>query len=72
MGLWGRMYLGVFVRASVGGGLEGRGASMGGVRGDKVTGKAGRGIVGRSVGGMKGCPLISRVSGKNLSWSIGM
>ncbi len=39
------------VRASVGGGLEGRCGSMGGVRGDIAAGQAGRGLMGRAAGG---------------------
>ena len=70
MGLWGRMYLGVSVRASVGGGLEGRGVSMGGVRGDMAAGQAGRGLMWDAASGVSGCPLVSLVFGKNLSWSV--
>ena len=52
MGLWGRMYLGMFARAGFGGGLEGLGGSMGGVRGDMAAGQSGKGLMGRSAGGV--------------------
>ena len=38
-------------RAGFGGGLEGRGGPMGGVRGDMAAGQTGKGLMGRSAGG---------------------
>ena len=38
-------------RAGFGGGLEGRGGSMDGVRGDMAVGQSGKGLMGRSAGG---------------------
>ena len=35
-----------------GGGLEGRGIPMGGVRGDMAAGQTGKGLIGRSAGGV--------------------
>jgi hypothetical protein len=52
VGLWGRMYLGVSARAGFGGGLEGRGGSLGGVRGNMAAGQTGKGLMGRSAGGV--------------------
>jgi len=51
MGLWGRMYLGMSARAGFGGGLEGRGGSMGSVHGDMAAGQTGMDLIGRSAGG---------------------
>ena len=64
MGLWGRMYLGVSARASVGGCLEVRGGSMGGVRGDMAAGQTGKGLMGRSAGGCKVVPSSPVCSGR--------
>ncbi len=70
MGLRGKMYLGVSARASVGGGLEVRGGTVGGVRGDTAAGQAGRGLMWGAASGVSGCPLVSRVFGNNLIWAV--
>jgi len=47
------------LRASFGGGLEGRGGYMGGVRGGMASGQTGKGLMGRSFGGGVGLsPLL--------------
>ena len=72
MGLRGSMYVGGSVRGGFGGGLEGRGGSLGGGRGDMAAGQTGKGLMGRSAGRVKGCPFVFLVFGKNLSCSIVM
>ena len=52
MGMWGRMYLGVSTRAGFDGGLEGRGGSLGGVRGDMAARRPGRVSWGGPLGGV--------------------
>ena len=52
MVLRGMIYLSVSVRAGFGGGLEGRGGALGGVRGDMAAGQTGEGLMGRSAGGV--------------------
>ena len=42
----------MFARADFGGGLEGRGGSMGGVHGDMAAEQTGKGLMGRSTGGV--------------------
>ena len=51
MGLWGRMYLGMSVRAGFGGGLEGLGFPVSGVRGEIDAGQTEKGLIGCSTGG---------------------
>ena len=69
-GPWGRMYLGVSASARVGVGLEVRGGSLGGVRGNMAAGQAGRGLMWGVASGVSGCPLVSLLFGKNLSWAV--
>jgi len=64
MGLWGRMYLGMFARAGFGGCLDGRGGSMSGVRGDMTAGQTGKGLTGRSAGGCRVVPSSPVCSGR--------
>ena len=57
MGLWGMVNLGMVARAldevvSFGGGPEGLGIPVGGARGEIVAGQTGKGLVGRSAGGV--------------------
>jgi hypothetical protein len=65
--LRGRMYLGVSARASVGGGLEVRGGTMGGVRGDMAAGQAGRASCGVPLVGCRDVPSFPVCSGKILA-----
>jgi hypothetical protein len=53
-------------RAGFGGGLEGLGGSMGGVRGDMAAGQNGKGLMGRSAGGCRVVPLSPVCSGRIL------
>ena len=69
-GLRGRVYLGVSASARVGVRLEVRGGSLGGVRGNMAAGQAGRGLMWGAASGVSGCPLVSLVFGKNLSWVV--
>ena len=57
IGIWGRVNLGMVARAwgervSFGGGPKGLGIPIGGVRGEIVAGQTGKGLVGRSAGGV--------------------
>jgi hypothetical protein len=57
MGIRGRIYLGMLARAwgegvSFGGCLEDFGMPNGGVRGDMAAGQTGKGLIGRSAGGV--------------------
>ena len=57
---------------SFGGGREGLGIPVGGVRGEIDAGQNGKGLVGRSAGGVAGSPPLALVFGKNLSCSADM
>ena len=57
---------------SFGGGREGLGIPVGGVRGEIDAGQNGKGLVGRSAGGVAGSHPLSLVFGKNLSCSADM
>ena len=70
MGLWGRMNLGMVVRAedervSFGEGLEGLSFPVGGVCGEIDTGQNEKGLVGRSEGGCRVIPPLTLRSGRN-------
>jgi len=74
MGLWERMYLGMFARGEGGGvslgeGRRGFGFPGGGVVGEIDAGQTGRGLVGCSKGEVVGGPPLARVFGKNVSCS---